>query len=169
MGTKNDWIMVGRFGRPHGIKGLITVVSFTEPRDNILNYTEWFAFINKQWQPLKLLQLEMNNKFILARVESYPEREDVARLTNVDIAIKSDKLPPLKQGEYYWHQLVGMQVITPEGSVLGTVTEMMATGSNDVLVVTGEKRYLIPYLPGKYVIEINDSQRLITVDWDVEF
>ena len=62
-----------------------------------------------------------------------------------------------------------MRVVTQEGTALGTVTEMMSTGANDVMVVVGEKRHLIPYLPGTAVIEINDTQRLITVDWDVDF
>ncbi len=169
METNSDWVVVGRFGRPHGIKGLITIISFTEPRDNILRYSEWYANIHQQWQPLKLLHLEMNNKFILAEVDGYIEREEVARLTNVDIAIKREQLPELQQGEYYWHQLVGMQVVTPIGVVFGTVTEIIPTGSNDVLVVVGEKRHLIPYLMGRCILEINDSQRVITADWDVDF
>jgi len=167
--TNSDWVVIGRFGRPHGIKGFITVVSFTEPRDNILRYKDWYAHINQQWQPLTLLRLEMNNKFILAHVEGYLERDEAARLTNVDIAIKREQLPELEQGEYYWHQLVGMQVVDSKGTVLGTVSDIMPTGSNDVLVVMGEKRHLIPYLPGRHVIDINNSQRIITVDWDADF
>jgi 16S rRNA processing protein RimM len=165
----SEWVVIGRFGRPHGIKGFLTVISFTEPRDNMLRYTDWHAFLNNQWLPLKLLHLEMNNKFILAQVDGYHEREEAGRLTNIEIAVKRAQLPELQEGEYYWHQLIGMQVVTPEGHLLGTVTEMMSTGANDVLVVVGEKRHLIPYLPGKSVIEIDDSQRKITVDWDMDF
>lgn len=167
--NNNDWVIIGRFGRPHGIKGLVTVISFTEPRDNILSYTDWHANINHQWVPLKLPHLEMNNKSIITQVEGYQSREDVARLTNIDIAVKRHQLPPLQQGEYYWHQLIGMDVLTQEGVALGAVTEIMPTGANDVMVVVGEKRHLIPYLPGAVVVEINDTQRVITVDWDVDF
>ena len=169
MNKDSSWIIVGRFGRPHGIKGLVTVISFTEPRDNLLRYENWHAKINHQWQPIKLLHLEMNNKFILARVEGYQEREDLGRLTNSEIAIQREQLPQLQPGDYYWHQLIGMQVINKQGLLLGTVLEIMPTGANDVLVVNGEKRHLIPYLPNKFVVEVNDSQRLITVDWDVDF
>jgi len=164
-----DWVIVGRFGRPHGIKGLITVVSFTEPRDNILSYTHWHAHINKQWEPLTLLHLEMNNKFILARVEGYNEREDVTRLTNIDIAVSRKQLPALPEGEYYWEQLLGMSVVNQQGTVLGSVEEMLSTGANDVLVVVGEKRHLIPYLPGRCVVKVNEHERVITVDWDTDF
>ena len=169
MNSTNDWVIIGRFGRPHGIKGFVTVVSFTEPRDNILGYTHWHAYINMQWQPLKLLHLEMNNKFILAQVEGYHERDGVARLTNIDIAVNREQLPALQQGEYYWDQLIGMRVVNQQGILLGLVEEIIPTGSNDVLVVVGEKRHLIPYLPGSSVVEVSDSQRQIIVDWDSDF
>lgn len=169
MDTKKDWIVIGRFGRPHGIKGLVTIISFTEPRDNILNYTNWHACIHDVMQPLKLFEIGTTNKNILTKVEEYPEREDVARLTNVDIVIKRGQLATLEPGEYYWHQLIGMEVFNQEGSLLGLVKEILPTGANDVLVVMGEKRHLIPYLPGKFVKEINNSQRIINVDWDADF
>ncbi|KTD22090.1 16S rRNA-processing protein RimM [Legionella lansingensis] len=169
MNAVSDWVVIGRFGRPHGIKGLITVHSFTEPRDNILRYTDWHAYINKQWQPLKLLQVEMNEKSILAQLEGYHEREQVAALTNVEIAVNRKQLPALEEGEYYWHELIGMQVKNQQDILLGTVKEIMPTGTNDVLVVEGKKRYLIPYLPGQFIFDINPSQHTITVDWDVDF
>lgn len=169
MNSNNDWVIIGRFGRPHGVKGLVTVNSFTEPRENLLHYSHWHAYINFQWLPLNVLQLDMNNKSILAKIEGYNDREDVGRLTNVDIAIKADQLPALGSGEYYWSQLIGMHVIDKQGTPLGDVDEMLSTGANDVMVVMGDKRRLIPYLPGRTVIEINDSQRIITVDWDMDF
>ena len=62
-----------------------------------------------------------------------------------------------------------MKVTDQQGVPYGLVTEIMPTGANDVLVVTGEKRYLIPYLPGVYVLKVDDNQRVITVDWDRDF
>ncbi len=167
--TELDWVVVGRFGRPHGIKGLVSVISFTEPRDNIMHYTHWHIRLHDQWQPIQLKQIKMNVKSILAEVEGFVIREDVARLTNVEIAIKRCQLPKLSSGEYYWHQLVGMKVLDHHGVELGIVTDMMSTGAHDVLVVEGDRRHLIPYLPGKFVISVNETERTITVDWDRDF
>lgn len=169
MDSHTDWVVIGRFGRPHGIKGYTTVISFTEPRENILHYPDWYGYINKLWQPIRILHIEVTHKHILAQIESYSLREQVAALTNIDIAIQKEKLPALSAGEYYWHELVGMHVVTKDGVTLGRVTEIMPTGSNDVLVVVGEKRHLIPYLMNTFVLSINDSLRSITVDWDVDF
>lgn len=169
MANVDEWVIIGRFGRAHGIKGFITINSFTDPRDNILRYTDWHGFINQQWRPLPLSQLEMNNKFILAKVEGYNEREELASLTNIDIAIRRSQLPELKPDEYYWHQLIGMQVINTGDVNLGKVVEIMPTGSNDVLVVEGEQRHLIPYLPDIVIKQIDGKQKLILIDWDEDF
>ena len=165
----SQWVIVGRFGRPHGIKGFATVISFTEPRENILDYANWYGYISYEWQPIKRLATEITHKSILTQIEGYQDREAVARLTNVDIAIKRVHLPVLPKDEYYWHDLVGMSVVTVEKVDLGTVVEVMSTGSNDVLVVVGDKRRLIPYLPGQGVTDVDASQRIITVDWDIDF
>ena len=169
MNSDSEWLIIGRFGRPHGIKGLITVVSFTEPRENILSYTHWHIGVNNQWQPLNVLQTKVNNKYILAQLEGYTEPEQVGRLTNIEIAIRREQLQALKPDEYYWHQLVGLNVVNQQGEALGVVTEIMPTGSNDVLIVTGERRHLIPFLPDDVILDINPSQGLITVDWDANF
>lgn len=169
MNNQDNWLIIGRFGKPHGIKGFVTVHAFTEPRDNILRYTNWHAFINNKWQPIKLLSAEVQNKSIIAQIEGYPERETVARLTNVEIAVHREQLEELESGEYYWHQLIGMNVINSKGESFGKVIEIIPTGSNDVLVIQGEKRHLIPYLPGQFILDINSNKQLITVDWDMDF
>ncbi len=163
------WVVVGRFGRPHGIKGFITIQSFTEPYDNILRYTDWHVLIGGKWQPLKLISVEARIKSLIAHVEGYTEREHVAQLTNLEIGIDRAQFAELNPGEYYWHQLIGMSVVNTKGELFGTVKEIIPTGSNDVLVVSGEKRYLIPYLPGQFVINIDNQQQIITVDWDMDF
>ena len=164
-----NWIVIGRFGRPHGVKGSVTVNSFTEPRDNILSYTDWHVSLNNTWQPIKLLSAQNYNKTIVAQIEGYQEREDVAELTNAEIAVHQEQLAPLAPGEYYWYQLIGMNVVNQQGQSFGAVTEVLPTGANDVLIVQGEKRHLIPYLPGQFIIDIDDNQRVITVDWDLDF
>jgi 16S rRNA processing protein RimM len=169
MSNPLNWVVVGRFGRPHGIKGFVTVHSFTEPRDNILSYTGWHVSIKNTWQPINLLSMEAHNKAIIALVEGYSDRDSAALLTNAEIGVDGTQLAELKPGDYYWHQLIGMKVVNQQGEPFGTVVEMLATGSNDVLVVQGDKKHFIPYLPGRCVLDVNTSLGLITVDWDVDF
>lgn len=169
MSEINDWVIVGQFGKVHGIKGFITLHSFTEPRDNILEYKPWFMLLNKQWQPIDLSKIEVNNKHILVKVEGFTEREQASELTHVQVGIKKTQLPTLPKGEFYWNELIGMQVHNTEGTALGFVKEILATGANDVLIIEGERRYLVPYLLDLYIIAIDAEQRAITVDWDADF
>ena len=165
----SNWIVVGRFGRPNGIKGLITVISSTEPRDKILQYTNWHIKKDGLWQPITRLHDSITDKHVLTAVVGYPQREDVARLTNAEIAIQQEELPALAPGEYYWRDLIGMQVIQANGTLLGIVDEILPTGSNDVLIVVGEQRYLIPYLPDSVILKVDRDNQQITVDWDLDF
>lgn len=169
MNNQENWIIIARFGRPHGVKGFVTVHSFTEPRDNVLKYADWHAFINHKWQPIKLLHAEVQSKSIIVQIEGYPGRDSAAHLTNVEIAVQKDQLKELEPGEYYWHQLIGMNVINQKGESFGKVIEIIPTGSNDVLVVEGDKKHFIPYLLGQFILDIDANQQVITVEWDLDF
>jgi|TARA_R110002126_G_scaffold110918_1_gene248303 16S rRNA processing protein RimM len=164
-----EHVVVGKFGRPQGIKGLVRVTSFTEPRENVLDYPHWFMQVRGVWHEIKHTHDSIMPQHLVTRIDGYTTREQVAELTNAPIAVSKKALPPLKSGEFYWHQLVGMQVVHEQGLVLGTVESLFATGSNDVLVVVGEKRRLIPYLMDDVIQTINTDSGIITVCWDVDF
>lgn len=164
--TSNDWVVLGRFGKPHGIKGFITVNSYTDPKDNILRYiASWHRKVSGQWQLIDVEHTQANNT-LLAKIKGYKDREQIAQLTNVEIAIPKQELPSLKSGEYYWSQLIGLDVVNQNNEMLGIVKEIFPTGSNDVLVVQGEQRHLIPYLPKQVVLSVDIDKKRISVDWD---
>jgi 16S rRNA processing protein RimM len=162
-------VVIGRFGRPHGIKGFVVIHSFTEPRENILEYSNWQVLLNKKWQPVKPIAFEVHSKAIIAKIDGFAQRELASQLTHAEIAVDDTQLAKLNPGEYYWHELIGMNVVNQDGTVFGKVAELIATGANDVLVVKGEKRHLIPYLPGQFIKEIDTQRQTITVDWDLDF
>jgi 16S rRNA processing protein RimM len=70
--------------------------------------------------------------------EGYSTPEEVSKFRNQTIFVKSEDRPALANGEYYHHQLIGLQVITHEGTPLGMVTEILETGASDVLVIRSD-------------------------------
>jgi 16S rRNA processing protein RimM len=164
-----EWVVLGTFGRPQGVKGLIRVISFTEPRENILDHATWFIQKHDVWCEIEREHDTVTVKHLLTQVKGHSSREQLAELTNTFIAVPQDTLPSLDEGTFYWHQLVGMHVIHETGETLGVVDSVFATGSNDVLVVKGDKRRLIPYLLGDVIQEVNSERREITVCWDLDF
>ena len=103
-------------------------------------------------------------------------REDAQVFTNAEVAVLADQLPALSDEEFYWRELFGMSVVTTEGYDLGKVTDILETGSNDVLVVKanlkdafGQKERLIPFLDEQVIKSIDRTAQRIEVDWDPGF
>ncbi len=86
-----------------------------------------------------------------------------------EIAIARAQLPDAAPGEYYWADLVGLEVVTLEGRHLGRVDHLMETGAHDVLVVKGEQTVLIPYVPEQVVLEVDLEAGRMQVDWDPDY
>lgn len=162
-------LIIGKLGAPFGTQGWIKVNSFTEPQENIFQYKPWQFYVNGRWAviPIKASRVHANPLIIQLENCLTP---DAARLyTGVKIGVDATALLPLPQGEYYWSQLMGLQVFTPTGIPLGTVDHLMETGSNDVLVVIGDKTHCIPYLVNQVVLEVDLAANKMIVDWDPEF
>jgi 16S rRNA processing protein RimM len=167
-----EWVVIGKFGRPQGIKGQIRVTSFTEPPERILQYLDWsIKRRDTEWQTVKRIDERVTPKHILVQVPEYTTREAIAELTNLDIAVPRAALPDLNPGEYYWRDLIGMRVTQTTGASLGIVDSVLETGANDVLIVIDEqkKRTLIPYLLDSVILTIDKNTREITVCWDLDF
>ncbi|MEE9452326.1 MAG: ribosome maturation factor RimM, partial [Gammaproteobacteria bacterium] len=103
-------VTVGRIGAPHGVKGELRVHSFTEPKENIINYLPWLVNINEQWQQIEVLSSYYNGKHIVARIAGYHDRDLAGRLCHSDIGIYHTQLPDLDPKHYYWADLLGLQV-----------------------------------------------------------
>ena len=163
---KESLIIIGRFGRPRGVKGEISLVSFTDPVENLFHYTPWFIQKQEQWVPIEYtFQGQSGHRFFVSLTE-VTDRNVASTLTNREIATYKSILPVLKKDEYYWHELIGMKVFTGANLYLGVVSDLFATGSNDVMIVEGTQKHLIPYLLGRYVLNINKEEEQIIVDWE---
>lgn len=164
-----ELVTVGRISGLFGVKGWVKVYSFTDPRENILGYNPWYVTRDGEWQEMKLAEGQRHGKGIIARLESCEDRDAASLLVGAEIALRRDQLPSLKQGEYYWSDLVGLKVVTTEGVELGIVDHLLETGSNDVLVVRGDRERLVPYIREQVVTRIDLEDGVIEVDWDPEF
>lgn len=162
----NDWVVIGRFGRVHGIKGFIQVHSFTDPLDNIFEYQPWFINLKKTWCPIKIHQEQNNGHKFLVQVENYMTREEASFLTNMEIAVPRHVLPELND-EFYHHDLIGLKVYNDQQEYLGEITDIFVTGASDVLVISGESQYLIPFVMNVFIQSIDLDKHQVLVHWDL--
>jgi len=175
-GSKSgDLVTVGRITAVYGVRGWVKVHSYTEPMDNILQFDQWWLQGAKGWEPVQVDAGRQHGKGLVVHIEGVDDRDLAAGFCQRDIAISRDLMPELEEGEYYWHQLEGLRVISRFGGGehdFGTVVRLMETGANDVLVVRGDaggRERLIPYLPGEFITAIDLDAGVITVTWDPEF
>lgn len=162
-------IAVGEVLGPFGVRGWVKVRSYTDPPENILRYSPWLLTEQMGVVERKVIDGRRHGNVVVARVEGINDRDQASLLQRVDVSVPRYRFPPLKRGEYYWADLVGLKVRTVTGVILGTVASMMETGANDVMLVTGDRERLIPFVMGDFVKEVELDGGGITVDWDPEF
>ena len=167
---------VGKLGSTYGIRGWLRIYSSTEQAESIFDYQPWFLKIKGRWQPTELENWRHHNHELIVKLKGVDDREAAQILANVEIGVDLSVFPQLEEGDYYWHDLIGCAVVNLEGYAMGTVTEMMETGSNDVLVVKanvkdafGKQERLIPFLYEQVVKRVDLATKTITVDWDAGF
>ncbi|MDO6441109.1 MULTISPECIES: ribosome maturation factor RimM [unclassified Marinobacter] len=167
--------VVGRITSVFGVKGWLKVFSFTDPREGILNYTDWVLDLDGKRIPAKLEEGRRQGQAIVVRLKGINDRELARTYCGAEVKVPTAELPELPEGEFYWLQLQGLDVFTVEGECFGRVDHLIETGSNDVLVVHAtagsidQRERLIPYLPDKVVREVDLAERKMVVDWDPEF
>lgn len=172
---QHDMVTMGRIGRVYGIKGWLKLISYTQPKENILDYQQLRARIDGRWQDIEMDDCKIHGNGLIAHFVGYDDPDAAKLLTGVELAVPEQDMPALESEDFYWHELIGMQVLTTSEQLLGLVSKLMETGANDVLVVQpsqgsiDQRERLIPYLPGRVVTKVSREQRSIHVDWDADY
>ncbi|MCF6236618.1 MAG: ribosome maturation factor RimM [Gammaproteobacteria bacterium] len=164
----SDWVVVGKVSGVYGVRGWVRIFSYTAPRENILTYSPWYLKREAGSEMTRVIAGRVHGKGVVAQLEFSTDRDVAAQLVGLEIVIKSEQLPPVEQGEYYWSDLVGLEVVTVDGQILGKVDHLIETGANDVLVVKGERERLLPYTD-ECVLKVSLDDGVIQVDWDPDF
>ena len=161
-------LLVGKINGFFGLQGWVKVFSYTNPRSNILNYSTWSIMFDDTFQAIDIIKGREQSKTIVAHLRGIDNREDSQKFIGKDVYIDKELLPELKEGEYYWHELIGFKVINKNQENLGVVDYFVETGANDVLVVRGKKEHWIPYIE-PFLISIDSQNKEILVEWDKDF
>lgn len=171
----------------YGIKGWVKLRSFTDPMENVLGFSSWYlktrgpvgrdGATGRAYRPIEVAEGRRQGKGLIARFAGIADRDAAEQLRGQELWVPADELPALEAGDFYWHQLEGLEVWTVhEGHEvrLGAVVRMLETGANDVMVVasTGThaaaRERLIPYVLGSVVQNVDVTAGRIDVVWHPE-
>ncbi|MEI6069615.1 MAG: ribosome maturation factor RimM [Methylococcaceae bacterium] len=167
--SNQQQINVGKISGVFGIKGRVKVFSFTECRENILSYSPWLLKKDSETRLVNVIDGKLQGKAVVAQLDGVNDRDQAASFMGWDIYITPGQLPKVAKDEYYWSDLIGLNVETDLGVQLGVVESLLETGANDVVIVKGERERVIPFLQGQTIIAIDLEAGRMVVDWDPDF
>lgn len=159
---------MGRVVAPYAVKGWLKLQTFTEYLDSLLDYPVWRLGRNGQWRDYRLLDGKVHGQHLLASLEGVDDRDAADALRGMDVAVLREEMPEADEDEYYWDELIGLEVGNIQGEALGRVVGLLETGAHDVLQVQGERMRLIPFVEA-YIQSVDVAAGRIVVDWGLDW
>jgi 16S rRNA processing protein RimM len=175
-----DAIEVGRIADAWGIKGWFKVLPHSASPEALFSSRRWYLLPSERGAKtfsgsmlLRVREAKEHSDTVVASAQEIDDREAAEALKGARVFVPRSSFPTPKDDEYYWVDLIGLEVINREGVALGKVAELLSTGPQTVLVIEyleGDKpaERMIPFVAA-YVDSVDLAGRRIIVDWQPEY
>lgn len=180
-----DAIEVGRIGDAWGIKGWFKVVSHSAAPEALFSSKRWFLQPTERGAKtfagtklLRVIEAKEHSGGVVAQAHEVVGRDAAEALRGSRIFVARTSFPSVSTDEYYWVDLIGLNVVNREGVALGQVKELLSTGAQTVLVIAYQEadeagvlqtlERMVPFV-AVYVDKVDLPARLITVDWQPDY
>lgn len=166
-------IIVGRINGVYGVRGWLKIESYTRPKENIFSYSPWLVRSDGCWKEMALDEFQhQGSGRLLVKIEGIDSPEEAREYHHCNVAVTPEQLPCLEEGEYYWRDLIGLEVFNQDDVSLGTVQSIVETGANDVLQINGtgdnKTKTLIPLIMDVFVKQVDITTQKIHVEWQLD-
>ncbi|MFP5402986.1 MAG: ribosome maturation factor RimM [Gammaproteobacteria bacterium] len=171
-------IVLGRIVAPFGVQGWVKIHPFGDDPASWRKMAHWWlcsddSAPDAQWKQFTLKACRPHGKSLVAALAEVPDRNAAEAVDGFYIAAPREALPQPESDEFYWADLVGLDVVNEAGEALGTVSGLLSTGAHDVLQVQdGEGKEaverLIPFVAA-YVLDVDLPARRIRVSWQKDW
>lgn len=184
----DDAVELGRFLDAWGVKGWVHIQPHSADTRALFESQYWYllppeARFGRGFSAfagpvhVRVAEIKVHSDSIVARLEGMADRNGAESLKGARIHVPRSAFPPAEDGEYYWVDLIGLQVFNREGVHLGVVRDLMPTGPTSVLVMeytetvdgvekTAER--MVPFV-GAYIDDVDLKARRITADWQTDY
>ncbi len=168
-GTPRKQVILGRISGLMGIKGWVKVHSYTEPRESIVGFGDWILCSRGAESRVKVEDGRLQGRTVVVKLQGVDDRDKARTLIGTEIAVAREDLPVCEPGEYYWTDLEGLDVRTLSDETLGKVEFLFSTGDHDVMVISGTRERMIPFVQERIVRKVDLDCGVILVDWDPSY
>ena len=165
---------IGQLKKPYGIKGWLWVFSELDDREAIFDLKPWWIKTATGMKPLTVINWRKQGAGLVAQFEEVPDRNIAETMNGVPIWVTQECLPEPEEDEYYWSDLVSMQVVNEQGEYLGDVKELFETGAHAIMVVQptsdsiDDEQRLIPWHK-QTVADVDQQKNQLTVIWERDY
>lgn len=140
-----DLLQVGAITSTHGLQGEVKVFPTTDDPKRYSRLKKVWLDSGKELIPLEVERVKYFKQFVIVKFRGLNHIEDIEKFVKKNLYVTRDQAVKLKKNEYFIADLIGLQVEDEEENELGTLTDVLATGANDVYVVEQNgKEVLIP-------------------------
>jgi len=155
------YLAVGRVLRPHGVHGELRVEVLTDFPEHLVDVQT--VYVGQRHRPYQIAGMRFHRDVMLLTLAGCTDRNTAEMLRGQLLEVALDDAIPLEEDEYYHFQILGMQVETDEGELLGEIVDIFeAPGANDVLVVHGPRGEVLLPVITDVVLDINlEAQRML--------
>lgn len=162
--SEDPLLLVGRVLRTQGIKGQVKVSSFGEDTESFSQGRKIYIKTSRGEMRSFLIEASRpQRQWRILGLEGVKRIEEAEELLGGLIYVPKESLKALPEEEFYWYQLLGLQVRTEEGILLGTIKRIFPTGSNDVFVVQGKEREILIPATAEVVLQVDLKEGFMTV------
>ena len=169
-GPDRGLVTIARVGAPHGVFGQLKLHLFLDDPNTIYDFKSTFMKLpnEKQFKPFQAFVISEKGHQFYIQFPPITDRDQARIYTHAELAVERNALPALSEGEFYWDDLVGCEVINQAGINFGVVMSFLETGAHDVMVLKNEagKEVLIPYVMPNIVTQVDVVRRIIEVNWE---
>ena len=128
-------VVMGRIVAPYGVFGWLKVVPDTEVFDGLFDYDHWWLGKGDDWRKLVVETAKVHNDVIVVKLKGIDDRDAALACKGKQIAVPRAQLPKAEENEYYWSDLIGVNVKNKQDVDFGLIVDVFETGANDVIVV----------------------------------
>lgn len=165
--TGNDIVVLGRLAEPYGIRGWLKLHAFgDDPLDWAQMPVWWISREGEPWRECELKGLKVHGNGLVVLLDGVPDRTAAEAMKGVLVGAPRAALPTTDEDEFYWADLLGLEVVNTAGERLGKVAGLIETGASAVLRVVGEDgvEHLLPFVSA-VVQAVEKEAGLIRVEW----
>ena len=159
----NKKILIAKIQAHQGLNGWLKVYSYSETKQKFSEYK--YFFIQKDNNTIRLDIEDISiGKSIKVKFKNFNCREDSEEYIGEEIFINENQLDVLEENQFYWNEIIGLTAYLNNGKKIGIVSDIIETGSNDVLVIKGKEEILVPYVFGESVMEVAVEEKKIIIN-----